>query len=92
MIGNIQSLILAITFIVKMLIPLVAGIAFIVFLYGLGQFVLHAGESDAREEGRRLMIWGLVGLFVMFSVWGLVFFFAQTFGVGMGGILPTGFN
>ncbi len=91
-ISNIQQLILGVTSLVKMLIPLVAGIALLVFFWGLAKFVLHADSEDAREEGRRLMFWGIIALFVMISVWGLVYFIGSALGIGQGGIMGSFFS
>jgi hypothetical protein len=57
---------------VSRLIPFVIGIAVLVFLWGVLVFITHAGDETARANGRQLMLWGIIGLFVMVSVWGLV--------------------
>ena len=45
----------------------------LVFMYGLMKYMFKGSGSDtARAEGRKLMLWGLIGIFVMISVWGLV--------------------
>ena len=53
---------------------IVAAIALLVFFWGLVKFIMKAGDEKAVAEGRRLMLWGIVALFVMVSVWGLVYF------------------
>ena len=68
--------------ILNALIPLIIGVALVGFLYGVAKFILCADDSSKREEGRQLMIWGVIGLFVMVSVWGIVNVVAQTFGIG----------
>ncbi|MEK7179348.1 MAG: hypothetical protein AAB727_03805, partial [Patescibacteria group bacterium] len=68
--------------ILNALIPLIIGVALVGFLYGVAKFILAADDSSKREEGRQLMIWGVIGLFVMVSVWGIVNVVAQTFGIG----------
>ncbi len=62
-----------------------------IFFFGLVKFIYNAGDSAAIEEGRRLMIWGIIGIAVMVSVWGLVMILQNTFfgGGGGGGYLPT---
>ncbi len=62
---------------VKITIPL----ALLFFLYGLMRFILNAGNEDAREQGKNIMIWGIVALFVMVSVWGLVSILQSEFGI-----------
>jgi hypothetical protein len=61
-------------------IPLIIGFAVIFFLWGVAKFVKAAGDPKARGEGQQLMLWGIVGLAVMLSVWGLVAIITSTFG------------
>lgn len=62
------------------IIPILIGIAFLYFLWGLAQFTLIAGESEAaRTSGRDKMIYGLAGLTVMTAVWGFVNIITSTF-------------
>jgi hypothetical protein len=35
--------------------------------------------GEKKEEGKQYMLWGIVGIFVMVSVWGLVNIVKQTF-------------
>jgi hypothetical protein len=54
------------------LIPLVFTLALLFFFWGVAQYIWSQG--DAKEDGRKRMIWGIVALFVMSTVWGLVAF------------------
>ncbi|MFA6415108.1 MAG: hypothetical protein WC217_02525 [Candidatus Paceibacterota bacterium] len=57
----------------NILVPVLFAIAFIVFVYGVFKtFILGQGSEEAKESGKNLMLWGLIGFFVMVSVWGLV--------------------
>ncbi|KND50791.1 MAG: hypothetical protein AB202_00055 [Parcubacteria bacterium C7867-007] len=54
-------------------VPLVFALAFIVFIWGVFRyFILGGSDPKKRDEGRQLMIWGIVGFALMVSVWGLV--------------------
>ena len=54
-------------------VPLVFALAFIVFIWGVFQYFIQGGhDEEAKEKGRSLMLYGLVGFFIMVSVWGLV--------------------
>lgn len=57
---------------VKTLIPLLIGIAILLFVYGLVMFILAADDEEARSKARLKMVWGVIAIFVMVSVWGLV--------------------
>ena len=49
---------------------LYAGV-FIAFFYGLFLFMVN---EEKRENGKKLMLWGFIAIFVMTSVWGLLTF------------------
>ncbi|MDP3763842.1 MAG: hypothetical protein Q8Q92_04380 [bacterium] len=73
--GRIVFMLTDVKYIINTLIIVVAAIALLVFFWGLVRFIFKIGGSeDAVKEGRTLMIWGLVALFVMISVWGIVRF------------------
>ena len=59
------------------LIYLIIALAVVVFLWGVFRFIRSEGEED-RKTGREFMLWGIVGLFVMVSIWGLVAIFQST--------------
>lgn len=52
--------------------------AFFFFLWGVFQFVRAAGDEEARKKGRDHIIYGVIGLAVMASVYGLVNFLTGT--------------
>jgi amino acid transporter len=79
---NIENLARSIGRIINILIPIVAALALLYFFWGLAQFILHSGEDDAREKAKGQMIWGIVALFVIVAVWGLVGFIADALGLG----------
>lgn len=62
------------------LIPLFAAIALLTFIWGLAKFVYNVGNEDVRNEGKQLMVWGTIGLFVMMSVWGILSMLYSQFG------------
>lgn len=54
-------------------VPVVFALAFIVFIWGVFQyFILGGSNEETKDKGKALMLWGLIGFFVMVSVWGLV--------------------
>lgn len=53
----------------------------VAFFYGLALYIFKAGDAGANTQGIRLMIWGVIALFVMASIWGLVALLQQSFGV-----------
>jgi len=68
--------------IVSALITLVGAIALLAFFWGLARFIFRVGgDEKAVSEGKTIMKWGLVALFVMISVWGIIQFFQQELGL-----------
>ena len=82
--GYITGLVNSTQGILNLLIPLVVTIAVILFFWGLAVFILNAGDPEKRAEGRNIMIWGIVALFVIVAVWGLVGLLASIIGVEEG--------
>ena len=62
------------------LIPIFVALALIYFIWGLMKFIL-AADSEAREEGKKGMWLGIVALFVIVSIWGIVAFISRTLGI-----------
>lgn len=68
--------------------PLLISMAVIVFVIGVVKYIAGADEEAKRTEGRNFMIYGLVALFVMVSVWGLVGVLQGTFGMSNTPFIP----
>ncbi|HFC10885.1 MAG TPA: hypothetical protein ENJ75_01680 [Candidatus Kaiserbacteria bacterium] len=66
----------------QVLVPLLFAVAFITFLWGVYKYFIAEGSSeDGQKKGKQLMLYGLIGFFVMVSLWGLVNVVADTFGL-----------
>ena len=78
---NAQSLALGIIqFINAIVVPLIFALAFLVFIWGIFQYFIAGGHDEEKKEaGKSLMLYGLIGFFVMVSVWGLVNILTGTF-------------
>lgn len=64
-----------------MVIPMIFVLAFLVFLWGVMQFIRKGDNQSKRQEGINFMWYGIVSLFVMTSVWGIVKIATTTLGV-----------
>jgi hypothetical protein len=58
-------------------IPVLIALALVVFFWGLVQYI----RSGKAAGGKDIMIAGLVGLFIMVSVWGIIRIAQNTLGV-----------
>jgi len=65
--------------ILNIIVPIVMTLALLYFFWGLATYILGAGDEEKRKTGRGIMIWGVVALFVMASVWGLTRLLGNTF-------------
>ncbi len=82
--GNIDQLISSInTYIINPFIGLLFVIATVLFLVGLVRY-FFSGSSEDRAIGQRHMIWGLLGMFIMVSVFGIMKIIINTFGINLG--------
>lgn len=87
--NNIANLVHAAANIIGSVIPILIAIAMIVFFWGLIQYIRGAGGEKGHEQGKNIMIAGLVSLFVMVCVWGIVIFAANALGVQAGSTAPA---
>ncbi|MBU3668807.1 MAG: hypothetical protein FGM57_02465 [Candidatus Taylorbacteria bacterium] len=71
-IGGILGLLAQASDLINRLIPFVIALTVLIFLWGIFKFVIAGGDGEARKEAQGYIIWGIVALFVMVSVWGLV--------------------
>jgi hypothetical protein len=81
---NITTLIVQIRNIVNILIPLMFAIALLVFFYGVVKYIFSAGDEGTRERAVRIMLGGIIALFVIASVWGIVAFLGSALGINQG--------
>lgn len=70
-----------VTQIINPIIVLLAAAAFVVFLWGVFEFVRKAGDATERTKGRDAIIWGLVGLVIIFGAYGVINLALGTFGL-----------
>lgn len=78
--GWFNSIVTGLTGLVALAVPLLIGIALVVFIWGVIEFIL--GGETAKKEGKGKMLWGIVGLFVIVSIWGIVKLVRTIAGVG----------
>lgn len=65
------------------LISLLLGVAVLVFLWGVFQFVANAESEDARSTGKKHMLFGIIGIVIMVSALAILQVAANTFGVSV---------
>jgi hypothetical protein len=70
-------------FVLNPIILLLFAISVVYFFYGIVKFLSTGAEGvdKSRKEAQSAILWGLVGMIIMFSVYGLIRFVLDTFGV-----------
>mgnify|MGYP001612784828 CR=1 FL=1 len=66
LISNIKNLIL------NPIIGFMFALAVVMFIYGVVEYIYGADNEDKRNAGKKHMIWGVVGIFVMMGVYGIL--------------------
>lgn len=81
--------------VISRLIPFIIALTVLVFFWGVFQYA-RSSESEKRKEAQGYMLWGIVSLFIMLSVWGLVNILIRTFGLNNNipplPVIPTTFT
>lgn len=70
-------------------IYLLFAVALIVFIWGIFQMINGAASEEARSTGRRNIMWGIIGMLIMVSVYGILNIVLSTFGI-TGADVPGG--
>jgi|SRR3972149_12157548 len=69
------------TVILNPFIVFLFAVALIYFLYGVFEFLANADSEDARTKGKTHMLWGVIGMFIMMSVFGIMQIIINTLGI-----------
>ncbi len=67
--------------IINPLIGLMFALALLIFFIGIFQMVANNESDEAREKGRKNIMYGILGLVIMVSVYGIIRLILSTFGL-----------
>ncbi len=87
--GNIQGILICVGQLFERLIPITVGLALLYFIWGVFKIIRAQGDTGKIEEGRKIVFWGLIALFVMVSIGGLIAFIYGDFLGGIPNTIPT---
>src|SRR3990167_5952691 len=71
--GNVKQMI------VDPLITLLFALAVVYFLYGLVEFMMNQDNDEKKTTGKSHMVWGVVGIAIMISVFAILTVIIDTF-------------
>jgi len=83
--SSVGGLVPLIQDLINTLTPIVVALALLYFFWGLAKYILSSGDEAEKDKGKNMMIWGIIALFVMVSVWGIVGLLGNTLGIQQGG-------
>ncbi len=78
---NIDGVVTWVTGILNVIVTLLIALAVFYIIWGVFEFVQSAGDPEKRSEGRDRMIYGLIGVVVMLSIYGILNIFVGSVGV-----------
>lgn len=91
--GNIGQSLVNLLGTTNVLLQMIYGMAFTIglltFFFGLIKYLMPGSAGAGKKEGLEYMGFGILTLFVMVGIWGLVGFISGNLGVGIGGDIPT---
>lgn len=76
----------------KTLISIVFVLAVVLFGWGIVKFLIAAGDPAKIKDAKKFLLWGVVGMAVLASIFGLISYLQAYFGVTSGGgtiVAPT---
>lgn len=66
--------------IINPLIILLFAVAVVYFLYGIVNYLLSPDNEEIRTSSKTHMLWGIIGMFIMISVFGIMRLLLNTVG------------
>ena len=72
---------------INLLIGVLSALAVVVFFIGLVRYIRESSDAKGHSEGKERIIWSLVALFILFSIWGILALMSVAF---FGSSTPSG--
>ena len=79
--GNLSGLVTNVRSLINSILPVLLALAVLYFFWGLVTYIRAAGDPKKADEGKSIMIWGIVALFVMVSIFGILNWLITTTGL-----------
>ncbi len=71
---NFKGFVAIITDIIGTLIVLIFALTFLAFMWGLiKSWIIGGGDIEKVDEGRKILITGIIALVIMSSIWGILY-------------------
>ena len=63
------------------IIKIMFALAVVVFGWGIVQYMSAGGDEEKIKAGKQHILWGIIGMALLFGIWGFATFIAKYFGV-----------
>lgn len=70
--GNLNDNLKLIHGLAQTLIIILLAFAVLFFVFGILKYIRYGDNEEKRTEGKNFMVWGIISIFVIVSMWGLV--------------------
>ncbi|MES2214256.1 MAG: hypothetical protein V4465_02595 [Patescibacteria group bacterium] len=70
--GDLRGVVGLFMELINAVIPILMSLALLFFLWGIANFIRNAADTKAHADGRQMMIWAVVALFVMISYYAII--------------------
>lgn len=77
---GLNSILIMFGSIIWNILPLLLGIAVLVFIWGLIRYIKTNSESE-KKEAVGIITYGIIALFVIVSIWGIIRLLQDTLGI-----------
>ena len=77
--GGLWNLFFITMDILSQVVIILIALAVVFFLYGILKYIGSGDDEESRGKSKNVMIYGIIGLFVMVSFWGIVNILINTF-------------
>ena len=78
--GTLGSIICKIGNLLNLILPILIVLGVVYFVWGVIEYV-RANDEESRKKGRDHMIYGIIGLFIIVALWGIINVLQNSFGV-----------
>ena len=82
---TLETIIDAATDVVVLVVPGLITLALAIFIWGVIKYITAGDSEEGRSKARNTIIYGVIGLFAIVAVWGLVQVLGNTFDITIGG-------
>ena len=87
--GSIETAVLDL---LNLIIPVLIAAAIVFFLWGVLKYVNSGDNAEERVQARALMTYGIIAIFVMVSLWGLIGLLRNVFDLNDPIVMPVNFD